>query len=497
MRINILLFACLMFMSCEKKEEKGEKQGGNLPKAQFTIAITDGATVAVDNQSASSGKTTYHWDYGDNRGGSTLKSPPAYSYVVSGNYAITLTVSNETGSDVANQPVSIVLLDPVADFTFEQDAYRIIFTNTSRHARSYLWDFGDGNTSVQMSPSHIYSRLGSYSVSLTATNAEGTNAQKTADITMLYSNPVLTTSVPDPTIIRHSNGNFYLYATEDIGNVPIFRSADLVTWEFVGTAFTGATRPTFEPGGGIWAPDINFVNGQYVLYYSMSVWGGGSTCGIGRATAADPEGPFTDLGVLFRSNVIGVNNSIDPFYIEDEGKKYLFWGSWYGIWGIELSDDGLSLKGGASSKRQIAGTAYEASYIHKRGNYYYLFASIGSCCEGTNSTYTTVVGRSDNLWGPYTNKRGQSMMSNHHEIVIQKNASFVGTGHNSEIVQDDNGDDWILYHGWRVSDGAGRLLFLDKIVWENDWPSVKGGSPSIIAESPVFDLFSASHPTEK
>lgn len=47
----------------------------------------------------------------------------------------------------------------------------------------------------------------------------------------------------------------------------------------------------------------------------------------------------------------------------------------------ELSDDGLSLKEGMKPQ-QVAGTAYEGTYIHKRGGYYYLFASIGRCCEG-------------------------------------------------------------------------------------------------------------------
>jgi arabinan endo-1,5-alpha-L-arabinosidase len=116
-----------------------------------------------------------------------------------------------------------------------------------------------------------------------------------------------------------------------------------------------------------------------------------------------------------------------------------------------------------------------------------LFASIGSCCEGLNSTYTTVVGRSNNLWGPYLDKKGESMMENHHEIVISKNASFVGVGHNSEIVQDDKGNDWILYHGYTITDPSGRKLFLDKIVWENNWPTVKGGSPSQAADKPVFN----------
>jgi arabinan endo-1,5-alpha-L-arabinosidase len=64
-------------------------------------------------------------------------------------------------------------------------------------------------------------------------------------------------------------------------NMPIYSSKDLVTWTFAGTVFNDATRPNFEPNGGLWAPDINYINGQYVLYYSMSVCGVETTCGIG------------------------------------------------------------------------------------------------------------------------------------------------------------------------------------------------------------------------
>ena len=300
-----------------------------------------------------------------------------------------------------------------------------------------------------------------------------------------YSNPVIDYSLPDPSIIKGEDGYFYLYATEDIRNLPIHRSKDLVNWEFVGTAFTDATRPDFEPEGGIWAPDINKIGDKYVLYYSMSVWGGEWTCGIGCAVADRPEGPFKGCGMMFRSNGIKVQNSIDPFYIEDNGHKYLFWGSFRGIYAIELSEDGLSLKSG-SSPVQIAGTAYEGTYIHKRGGYYYMFASIGSCCEGLKSTYTTVVGRSTSLFGPYLDKKGQSMMDNHHEILIHKNDSFVGTGHNSEIVSDNAGTDWLFYHAVSVANPDGRVLMLDKIDWIDGWPSVEGNSPSVKSEKPRF-----------
>lgn len=300
-----------------------------------------------------------------------------------------------------------------------------------------------------------------------------------------YSNPVIDYSLPDPSIIKGEDGYFYLYATEDIRNLPIHRSKDLVNWEFVGTAFTDATRPDFEPEGGIWAPDINKIGDKYVLYYSMSVWGGEWTCGIGCAVADRPEGPFKDCGMMFRSNGIKVQNSIDPFYIEEDGRKYLFWGSFRGIYAIELSKDGLTVKSGATPV-QIAGTAYEGTYIHKRGDYCYMFASIGSCCEGLKSTYTTVVGRSKQLMGPYVDKKGNRMLDNHHEVLIHKNDSFVGTGHNSEIVSDNAGTDWLFYHAVSVANPDGRVLMLDKIDWIDGWPSVEGNSPSVKSEKPRF-----------
>lgn len=322
-------------------------------------------------------------------------------------------------------------------------------------------------------------------VFLLGCKTQGVSTEDISDSSNVYCNPVVNYSLPDPTILKASDGNFYLFATEDTRNMPIHRSSNLVDWQFIGTAFTDATRPTFEPKGGLWAPDINVIDGTYVLYYSMSVWGGEWTCGIGVATAEKPEGPYTDHGKLLRSNEINVQNSIDPFYIEENGKKYLFWGSFRGIYAIELSDDGLSLKEGAE-KQQVSGTAYEGVYIHKRNGFYYMFASIGSCCEGLNSSYTTVVGRSENLFGPYLDKQGRPMMDNHHEVIVQKNQKFVGTGHNSEIVQDKEGQDWIFYHAVSVDNPKGRVLVMDQVRWKDHWPYIYGGTPSLEAVKPVF-----------
>lgn len=307
-----------------------------------------------------------------------------------------------------------------------------------------------------------------------------------------YSNPVIASSTPDPTVVRGPDGYFYLYATEDIRNTPVYRSSDLVNWKFMGTAFTNSTRPTFEPKGGIWAPDINYINNQYVLYYSLSVWGGEQTCGIGVATGRTPTS-FTDRGKLFRSNEIGVQNSIDPFYYEEDGKKYLFWGSFRGIYYVELSDDGLSLKYPENPNPQrIAGTAFEGTYIHKRGKYYYLFASVGSCCEGLRSSYRLVMGRSESLLGPYVSKQGVPMLDNGYTEVIHSNTRFKGNGHCSEIMQDDAGNDWIFYHGYDAqNEGKGRQLLMSQVKWDSrNWPYVEDLSPAETAPGPVFGVSS-------
>ena len=102
------------------------------------------------------------------------------------------------------------------------------------------------------------------------------------------------------------------------------------------------------------------------------------------------------------------------------------------------------------------------------------------------STYTTVVGRSESLLGPYVNKEGKKMLDNEYEVVIRANDRFVGPGHNSEIVQDGEGNDWIFYHSYdRTTPAKGRYLMVDRVIWQDGWPVIANSSPSSEAEAPV------------
>lgn len=317
-------------------------------------------------------------------------------------------------------------------------------------------------------------------------------------IGMTYTNPVITfSSAADPTVICTDEG-FYLYATQTNSYwIPIYFSKDLVNWEFKRSAFRNATRPkpdVLPDGGAFWAPEIRYINGKYVLYFSWAKWGDGSKSYTAVATSDSPVGDFLNAKPLLITDDFG-SNCIDQFYYEEDGKKYMFVGSFNGIYVTELTDDGLSVKRGADGKpvlkKQVCGRAFEGTNIYKKGKYYYLFASINNCCDGIDSRYKVVVGRSENLLGPYVNREGKDMMSNSWTLVLEGDGeTFFGPGHNSIIIPDDAGTDWMIYHSYVKENGAvgGRLGMLDRIVWSADgWPTIKKCVPSKGDLLPVFN----------
>ena len=264
-------------------------------------------------------------------------------------------------------------------------------------------------------------------------------------------NPLSSINFADPTVIRDPNGIWWAYATNSGGYaVPMLRSLDLVEWQFVGSALK--TRPTWHPGAfraQLWAPHIARIDKTYLLYYSLAIWGeqtGKFAPGIGVASSITPDGPFTDQGKLFLSDQIGVRNSIDPYIFQEDGRVFLFWGSWGGIWGIELTADGLGLLPGATPF-QIGGSAYEAAWIEKIGDTYWFFGSIGSCCKGAQSTYSVVAARSDSLRGPFTGKTGQGLLANGATQILRGDETVAGPGHIA-LTRDDNGRYWMLYHAF-------------------------------------------------
>ncbi|MDZ7743168.1 MAG: PKD domain-containing protein [Bacteroidota bacterium] len=98
---------------------------------------------------------------------------------------VSLVVLNSCKKDDEDEQPSAK--DPIASFQFaisETNFLEVTFTNFSKNAVSYTWDFGDGETSTEKNPVHVYAEAGKYSVKLTAKNEAGKSANYSQDITI-------------------------------------------------------------------------------------------------------------------------------------------------------------------------------------------------------------------------------------------------------------------------------------------------------------------------
>ena len=135
------------------------------------------ATIDILN-STPSGPWTYHWDFGDGTT-ATGQHPVSHTYGAHGIYQVQLIVSAGACADTVSQQVTILPPVPVASFLGSGEGcmpVEVQFTNTSVHALTYLWHFGDGNTSTAQHPLHVYNVPGTYTVSLTAYGIGGTTS---------------------------------------------------------------------------------------------------------------------------------------------------------------------------------------------------------------------------------------------------------------------------------------------------------------------------------
>jgi len=143
------------------------------------------APLTVNFYNNSRGANTFKYDFGD---GSTLitRSAPEvvrHTFTAAGTYTITLTATNGCSEVTTTESVT-VLPQPVtafsADITLGCPGLPVQFRNTSRDGVAYLWDFGDGTTSSEFEPKHVFTGAQEYyTISLTATNSLGCTATTT------------------------------------------------------------------------------------------------------------------------------------------------------------------------------------------------------------------------------------------------------------------------------------------------------------------------------
>ncbi|MDQ1252758.1 MAG: hypothetical protein QG646_1890 [Euryarchaeota archaeon] len=158
-----------------------------LPVANFSSNVTSGySPFFVQFIDLSKNTTKWNWDFGDGNY-STVKNP-AHTYSAPESYIVTLTASNENGTNSTFFTITVLqTVLPVANFssniTNGYASLSVQFTDLSENATVWNWDFGDGNYSTVKNPMHIYSAAGNYTVNLTATNA-AYQSTKTCEISI-------------------------------------------------------------------------------------------------------------------------------------------------------------------------------------------------------------------------------------------------------------------------------------------------------------------------
>lgn len=145
--------------------------------ADFTSDITSGCAnlVIQYGDESSENVTNWSWSFEGGTPATSTEQNPTVMYDAAGQYDVVLTVSHPESTETITLVNYIAVSDvPIPSFDVFEDIYDVDFTNTTIEGDSYLWDFGDGNTSTEESPSHTYAEEGEYDVVLTATNECGT-----------------------------------------------------------------------------------------------------------------------------------------------------------------------------------------------------------------------------------------------------------------------------------------------------------------------------------
>jgi len=142
------------------------------PVANFTYNIIDACVVGqVQYTDQSSNATSWSWSFPGGTPATSTQQNPLINYNNPGNFGASLTVTNVSGSNTKtlNNIIPINTI-PNAQFTYSVNGSTVVFGNQSTNANTYLWDFGDGNFSTLVNPTHTYSDDGIYTVILTASN---------------------------------------------------------------------------------------------------------------------------------------------------------------------------------------------------------------------------------------------------------------------------------------------------------------------------------------
>ena len=281
------------------------------------------------------------------------------------------------------------------------------------------------------------------------------------------------------------------------------------------SSWNGLQTPPSDNNGkniDVWAPSLLYANGTYYQYYAIPYEpSSGAEAVIGLATSTTPYGPWSDDGYVVTSwtnttsalpspNPWGFTagttwNAIDPAPFQDaSGNWWLVFGSWSdGIRVLQLETPSSAKSGSAVGFPVSTDTstwtkvAYRNAgeegpfiypYVFNGTQYYYYFAPINVCCQGTSSTYREIVGRSTSPTGPFMDRGGVALTSGGGTILISSHSNIYGPGGASVFT--DTGTNGtgsqptLVYHYYDGNNNGTPTVGINPLGFTSDgWPYIE------------------------
>jgi arabinan endo-1,5-alpha-L-arabinosidase len=291
--------------------------------------------------------------------------------------------------------------------------------------------------------------------------------------------------IHDPSTIAQCDGKFYTFGTGGGGLI----SDDGWTWH------SGAVRP----GGGV-APDVIHIGDRYYMSYAKG--GGGMSGGhasnvfVMWSKTLDPKSPdfgFKDETLVASSDGVEDCDAIDPAFLLDptDGRLWLSYGTYFGFIRIVELDPKTGKRIEGNQAKNIA-IDCEATDLMYRDGWYYLLGTHGTCCDGPNSTYYIVVGRSKKVTGPYIDNMGMDMLKGGGKFLVGANSHLFGAGHFGLLDLGDEVQKFSCHYEADLDQSGRSVLYIRPLLWKNGWPvagdNLKEGTYEIQSERTGYTL---------
>ena len=292
-----------------------------------------------------------------------------------------------------------------------------------------------------------------------------------------YINPVYPHSFPDPFVLKF-RGEYFAYCTGEAadGNVfGILRSDDLVRWSYVGSAMQPLTsKPPYY-----WAPEVNYDNGKFYLYYST---GNEILMEIRVAVSDRPDGGFIDAGVRLTHEEFAIDAHV---FVDSDGSRYLFYATDFLEYShigtgtvVDRMLDWKTLEGNPRpvtrakfdwqvydpARKEKGGvrwyTVEGPTVLRRKGKYFEMFSG----GNWQNKSYGVSFAVTDSMnfteeWTQFSD--GEKILP----ILRTIPGKVIGPGHNSVVRGPNNRELYCVYHRWTE---AGRVLAIDRMDFAGD-----------------------------